>query len=397
MKSDLPKVLHPVCGVPVLQYVLDITRSLKTYVVVGHGADKVKAAIGSNVEYVLQDQLLGTADAVRRVEPHLKNFTGTLLVLCGDTPLLEKPVVRQLLATHKKAKAAATVLTAVIGNPHGYGRIIRGDHGGIIAIREQKNATPAEDTINEINVGMYCFESKAVFDALKAVKLNAVKKEFYLTDVIELLLSQGKRVTTCTAEDESVAFGINTREDLAQAEGVIRQRILKKLMAEGVSIIDPSTTYVQAGVSIGNDTVIYPCTFIHNDVKIGKNCRIGPFARIRPGSRIADDCEVGNFTEISRSTLGQGVFMKHFSFMGDATVGAKANIGAGAVTANYDGVNKNKTVIGEKAFIGSDAILIGPANIGSNAIVGAASVVTAGTKIPSGAKALGVPARIIKK
>lgn len=400
LKSDVPKVLHQVCGRPMIEYVLDITRtlrSLKTYVVTGHGADQVEKTIGDEVEFVLQPQLLGTADAVRRVEPYLKGFSGTVLVLCGDTPLLSKDIVKNLLTKHRRSKAAVTVLTAIIDNPHGYGRIIRDTNDSFLAIREHKDASDQEILINEINVGVYCFESKKLFAALKKVRLNPKKKEFYLTDVIELFLSQGDKVDTLVTQDPYVAFGVNNRKDLAQAEHITRQRILEEHMVNGVTIIDPSTTYIEAGVKIGYDTIIYPCTVIHHDVRIGSKCKIGPFARIRPGSRLADKVEVGNFAEVSRTTLGSGVFMKHFSFLGDASVGDQTNIGAGVVTANYDGVSKNKTKIDRGAFIGSDSILVAPVNIGSKAIVGAGAVVTKNTKIPSNAVARGVPAKVFKK
>jgi bifunctional UDP-N-acetylglucosamine pyrophosphorylase / glucosamine-1-phosphate N-acetyltransferase len=210
------------------------------------------------------------------------------------------------------------------------------------------------------------------------------------------LLANGERVATVVTDDESVAFGVNTRADLAQAEGIIRKRILSKLMEDGVTIIDPATTYVEAGAKIGEDSIIYPCSYIHSDVTIGKNCKIGPFARIRPGSKIGDGAEIGNFTEVSRSNIGSNVTMKHFSFLGDATVGSETNIGAGTVTANYDGKNKNKTVIGDGAFIGSDSILVAPVTIGKKAMTGAGTVVKSGTNIPAGKTAVGVPARIIK-
>jgi bifunctional UDP-N-acetylglucosamine pyrophosphorylase/glucosamine-1-phosphate N-acetyltransferase len=399
MKSETPKVLHKVAGRPVLDYVLDITkslRSLKTLVVVGHGSQQVKDAVGEGVEFVLQDKLLGTGDAVNRCASHLKSYQGTILVLCGDTPLLSKDIIAALLKKHHSAKASATVLTAVIANPQGYGRIIR-NGSNIKAIREQKDASYDEDQIKEINVGVYCFNSKDLFGALTKVKLNPGKKEFYLTDVIELLLAQGKKVGTFTTQDETVAFGVNTREDLAQAQAIIRRRILSKHMLAGVTIIDPLTTFIEAGVKIGQDTVIEPMTVIHTDVRIGRNCSIGPMARIRPGTRIGDGAAIGNFAEVSRSSLGNKVMQKHFSFLGDATVGAGTNIGAGVVTANYDGVNKNKTSIGPKAFIGSDAILVAPNKIGAGAMIGAGSVVAHGKNIPAGMVAVGIPARVIKK
>ncbi len=400
MKSDVPKVLHQVCGRPMIEYVLDITRSLrslKTYCVVGHGAKQVEQTLGNAAEFVLQPQLLGTADAVRRVEFQLKSFFGTVLILCGDTPLLSKEIVRQLLAKHSRSKAVATVLTALIDNPHGYGRIIRGRANSFLAIREQKDTSVEEALINEINVGVYCFESKKLFESLKKVRLNPKKKEFYLTDVIELLLQQGDKVDTLITKNAHVAFGVNNRQDLAQAEAIIRKRILDGHMINGVTIIDPSTTYIEADVKIGYDTIIYPGTVIDNNVRVGSHCKIGPFAHLRPGCRIADRVEIGNFAEVSRTTLGLGVMVKHFSFLGDANVGSQVNIGAGVVTANYDGVAKNKVKIEKGAFIGSDSILIAPVTIGSKAFVGAGAVVTKNTKVPSNAVARGVPAKIFKK
>jgi len=400
MKSETPKVLHKICGKPVLSYVLDIVnslRSLTTYVVVGHGSQTVKDALGTGVTFVQQDQLLGTADAVKRCSSYLKDYQGTVLVLCGDTPLLSKDIIASLLKQHQRTGALATVLTACINGPKGYGRIVRDSQGNIKAIREQKDTTAAEDKINEINVGVYCFKSKYLFEILKKVRLNPGKKEFYLTDVIELLLADGKKVSTLTTRDETVAFGINDREDLAQAQAIIRSRILKKHMLSGVTIVDPLTTFIEAGVVIGQDTVIHPMTVIHADVRIGKNCSIGPMARIRPGTRISQGVEIGNFTEVSRSSIGRGVMQKHFSFLGDATIGKGSNIGAGVVTANYDGVHKNKTLIGPGAFIGSDAILVAPNKIGAGAMIGAGSVVARGKNIPAGMVAVGIPARVIKK
>ena len=399
MKSDVPKVLHKVCGRPIIEYVLDITRSLgslKTYIVTGHGAKQVEQTVSGDVEFVLQPQLLGTADAVRRLESHVKGFRGTMLVLCGDTPLLSKNIVRALLTKHRRNRASATVLTALIDNPQGYGRIVRDRAGSFLAIREEKDADPQEVLINEINVGVYCFESVKLFETLKKVRLNPRKKEFYLTDVIELFLAADNRVDTLTTEDDHVAFGVNTRSDLAQAEAIIRKRILDEHMRNGVTITDPLTTYIEDGVKIGRDTIIYPCTIINSDVHIGSNCKIGPLAHVRPGSRIASNVEIGNFTEVSRTTIDSGTFMKHFSFLGDATVKAGVNIGAGVVTANFDGVAKNKTKIDQGAFIGSDSILVAPVTVGSKAIVGAGAVVTQHTKIPAYAVARGVPAKIFK-
>ncbi len=397
LKSDTPKVLHHVCGRPALQYIVDLVGSLKTYIVVGFGAQAVQKAIGSGVDYCFQDKLLGTGDAVRRVESRLKGFHGNVLVLCGDTPLLEKSVVTRLIKTHAKSNASATILSARVGNPHGYGRMVRDERGQLKAIREQKDLSESEIGINEINVGMYCFKAKDLFEALRGVKLSPKKKEYYLTDVIEILLADGKNVASVISDDPNVAFGINTRQDVAQAEGIMRARILDRLMTSGVGIVDPATTFVDAGARIGRDTIIYPCSSIAGDVTIGKNCKIGPFARIRPGTKIADNAEIGNFAEVSRTTIGRNVFMKHFSFLGDASVGQNSNIGAGVVTANYDGQLKHKTVIAEGAFIGSDAILVSPVKVGKKAMVGAGSVVPKGTTVKPGSVVVGVPARVIRK
>ncbi len=400
MKSETPKVLHQVAGKPVLQYVLDVTkylRSLKTYVVVGHKSEMVKAYLGSDVQIAIQKQLLGTADAVRSVEGFMRGYRGHALILCGDTPLLDKDIIRSLVRKHLKTKAVCTVLTAKIPDAGTYGRIIRNHDGSIAAIREHKDANDEERAINEINVGVYCFRSPVLFENLKKIALNPKKKEFYLTDIIELLLSRGQKVETLVTDDPNVAFGVNTREDLALCESILRERITKRLMLSGVTIVDPKTTFIDDDVKIGQDTVIHPFTVIQSGVKIGRECSIGPFARVRPGTTIGNKVEIGNFGEISRTTIGDATIMKHFGFLGDAQIGMNVNVGAGCVTANYDGKNKSKTVIKSKAFIGSDAILVAPVEIGAEAVVGAGSVVTKNTKVPKGKVAVGIPARVISK
>ena len=398
MKSELPKVLHAVAGRPMIEYVLDITRrvrSLTNYVVVGFGADKVKKTLGSSLTYVLQDQQLGTGDAVKRVIPYLKSYNGDVLILCGDTPLLSEDIVGDLIKKHRHAKSAVTVLTARLNDASGYGRIIRNAQGDFIAIREQKNATDSERAIKEINVGVYCFKAKLLVAAVKQLKPNPLTKEFYLTDAIEWLLANQEKVETLVTDDETTAFGVNSRAHLAVAETVIRQRIIGAHMDNGVTVIDPATTYIEHGVAIGQDTIIYPCTYIQADVKVGSGCLVGPFARLRRGSILADGVEIGNFAEVSRTKLGKRVLMKHFGFLGDAVVGENTNIGAGTVTANYDGKDKNLTTIGKNAFIGSDSILVAPVTIGDKAMIGAGAVVKRKTIVPPGKKAVGVPARII--
>lgn len=397
MKSDCPKVLHNVCGKPIVEYVLDAAKtagSLKTYVVVGYKGDAVKKQLGSGPIIVRQPKLSGTADAVRRVAGHLKNYRGDVLILCGDTPLLNKTVIKELVGKHKNSKAVCTFLTATVGDPQGYGRVIRDERGKVVAIREDKDALDHERNIAEINVGVYCVRSRALFGALKRIRLNEKKKEFYLTDIIDLFYQDGSKIETVTTEDPVEGLGVNTKEDLAVAERVIRDKILKNFMRAGVTIADPATTYIDADVKIGKDTCIRPFTIIEKDVRIGDRCAIGPFARLRPGVRLGNGVEIGNFTEVSRTKIGNKTFMKHFSFLGDALVGSDVNIGAGTITANFDGVRKNQTKIGNGAFIGSDSILIAPVKIGNKAVVGAGSVVTKGKVVPDGGIAIGVPAQI---
>ena len=399
-KSETPKVLHELWGRPVVDYVLDVAEalgSLKTYVVIGHKAEAVAEAVKDRAESILQKDQLGTAHAVRCCAPQFRGYRGDVLVMCGDTPLLDKGIVRSLVSRHRRSKAACTVLTARIANPHGYGRIIRGVKGEVLAIREEKDASPDEKRISEINVGVYCFEACSLFGSIGAIKKNAKKKEFYLTDIIELFLAHGRKVETVVTDDWTANLGINTRADLAMSGAVSREKILKDLMFAGVTIVDPATTYIEPGVRIGTDTVIHPCTYIHHGVKIGKDCSVGPFARLRPGTTLADGVTVGNFVELSRSSLKQGVIMKHFSFLGDAEVGSGTNIGCGTVTANYDGKHKNKTTIGRRAFIGCDTVLVAPVRIGDGAMAGAGSVIARGRDIPAGMLAVGVPARIIKR
>ncbi|MBF0619082.1 MAG: bifunctional N-acetylglucosamine-1-phosphate uridyltransferase/glucosamine-1-phosphate acetyltransferase [Candidatus Omnitrophica bacterium] len=399
-KSDTPKVLHLLAGKPVLNYVLDVAEnlsSLKTYVVVGHQAERVAQLVGARAVIVEQKEQLGTAHAVQMCMRHLKGFRGDVLVMCGDTPLLDKGLLRQLLTRHARTKSVGTVLTANIQDPSGYGRIMRDAKGAFIAIREEKDASADEKKIHEINTGVYCFKADALLKFITRVRRNENKKEFYLTDTIELFLANGLKVETLVTNDWTVNLGLNTRADLALAEAILREKILKRLMADGVTITDPATTYVENGVTIGQDTVIYPCTYIHHGVRIGKNCSVGPFARLRPGTVLGNGVAVGNFAEISRSQLADGVTMKHFSFLGDARVGAEANIGCGTVTANYDGKNKNVTKIGKGAFIGCDTILVAPVEVGDGAMAGAGSVVARGRNIPAGMLAVGMPARVIKK
>jgi len=400
MRSSIPKVLHPICGQPMIDYIVDVAKkasSLKIYVVLGHQYESVRKHLSTSIVTIRQKRLLGTADAVRCASSFLKGYRGDVLILCGDTPLLTDTSIKRLIHHHRSRKAICTVLTAIVDNPWGYGRIIRNRANDIVAIREEKDASGQERLISEINVGVYCFYWPELLKTIRHIELNQKKKEFYITDIIELFVAQGLAVTTVQTENGREGLGINTREDLSLATSILRQRILKKFMAEGVTIVDPFTTYIETQVTIGQDTVVRPFTVIENNVTIGRRCLIGPFTHLRPGTRVADEVEIGNFAEVSRTHVGQRSIMKHFSFLGDARIGSQVNIGAGTVTANYDGKNKNKTYIANRAFIGSDSILIAPVHVGQKAITAAGSVVTKGTKIPAKTIAMGVPARLLKR
>lgn len=399
MKSAVPKVLHEAGGKPLIDYVVQAARaagSLKICVVLGHQTEMVQDYLGKEIQTVRQAKLLGTADAVLSAAPFLKGYKGDVLILCGDTPLLRQKTIRSLVRRHKKEGADCTFLTTVVYNPSGYGRVLRGPDGTPFAIREHNDATEAEKNIREINVGVYCFKGDVLSGALKKIGVNTKKREYYLTDIIEILSEEGKAIATVETEDPEEGFGVNNRIDLAKAEGILRRRVLEEHMRNGVTIEDPSTTYIHADVKIGKDTLIRPLTVIEKNVRIGAHCVIGPFARLRPGTKIGDEAEIGNFTEVSRTKIGTKTLMKHFSFLGDATVGSRANIGAGTVTANYDGQSKNKTQISDGAFIGSDSILVAPVRIGKNARTGAGCVVTKNTNVPPGQTVLGVPGKILK-
>jgi bifunctional UDP-N-acetylglucosamine pyrophosphorylase / glucosamine-1-phosphate N-acetyltransferase len=400
MKSDTPKVLHKVCGQALIDYPLSIAKSLhsaKIFVVVGHQSEKIREHLsGEKVNLVLQKRLLGTADAVECTQPFFRSFSGDVLILCGDTPLLREQTVKALLERHKQRRAVCTFMTAIVPAPQGYGRIIRSPEGAVLAIREENDASDAEKEIGEINVGVYCFKSKFLFAILREVPINQKKQEFYLTDLIHLLAQRELRVETLKTDEANEGWGVNSRNDLATCGMLLQQRICADLMAQGVTVVDPRTTFIHPSVKIGPDTIIRPFTVIEENVQVGAHCVLGPFTRLRPGTRVADQVELGNFTEVSRSQLGRHTIMKHFSFLGDAIVGQNVNVGAGVVTANYDGTSKNQTRIGDKAFLGSDSIIVAPVKIGKGAMTGAGCVVTRGHHVPDGGIVVGVPAKLLK-
>lgn len=400
MKSDLPKVLHSIQGRPMICYTVDLAKSLKindVIVVVGYKDDLVKSILGKGVKIVQQKKLVGTADAVLSAKSRLGGLGTDVLILYGDHPLFTEETISNLISYHFKNNLDCTFTTAILNQPKGYGRIRRDNYGRVKEIIEETDMGKLDEDIKEVNMGAYCFKAKSLFSALNKVKLNKKKKEYYLTDVINILFENHAKIDTIVMEDVTQALGINSRVDLAKASQIMRMRILRDFMDSGVSIIDPSTTYIDEDVSIGQDTIIYPFTVIESDVKIGKNCSIGPFCHLRPKSVVADNAKIGNFTEINRSKIGPDTIMKHFGYLGDAVVGSNVNIGAGTVTANYDGKKKQQTQIKDNAFIGSDSILVAPVKIGKAAITAAGCVVTKKKNVPDKTVVAGVPAKILRR
>jgi bifunctional UDP-N-acetylglucosamine pyrophosphorylase/glucosamine-1-phosphate N-acetyltransferase len=412
MKSKLYKVLHPVCGKPMVQHVIDQVSKLnieEIVTIIGHGAEKVKAQLGSSSLYALQEEQLGTAHAVMQAEAHLASKKGTTLVVCGDTPLIKAETMEALLKQHETQGAKASVLTATVEDPTGYGRIIRNAEGFVEKIVEHKDATDEEKKVKEINTGTYCFDNEALFSALKKVSNDNAQGEYYLPDVIEILKSQGEIVTAYQTEDFEETLGVNDRVALSQAEKIMRSRINEYHMRNGVTLVDPEHTYIETDVEIGQDTVIYPGTTIGMGSKIGaeavigpnseiKNCTIGdrtvirqsvaqdseigtdvtigPFAHIRPQSQIADEVKIGNFVEVKKSIFGKGSKASHLSYIGDAEVGSDVNLGCGSITVNYDGKNKHLTKIGDGVFVGCNSNLVAPVTIGEGAYIAAGSTIT---------------------
>ena len=400
MRSSLPKVLHPLCGRPMLGYVLDQADEFKTgpcVAVLGYKHEQVAACLSGNVRIAVQKEINGTASAVSQALGLLKDFSGDVIVLYGDMPLLKADTLKKLAAEHRRSGAAVTVLTAVVEDAAEYGRIVRDEYSAISGIVEAAEADGYQKEIKEINTGVVCFDKDCLAASLKKVKPRNRKKEYYLTDCIGILYSMGKAIGGMRLKDNREGMGVNSRVELAAANVIMQARLNESYMKQGVSLTAPETVFINHGTKIGEDTVIYPFTVIERDVKIGKNCSIGPFAHLREGTRLADNVCAGNFIEMVRADVGKNVFVKHFSYLGDTRVGRGANIGAGTVTANFDGANKHNTVIGDNAFIGSDTVLIAPVRVGRGAKTGAGSVVNRGRSVPDGGVVAGVPARVLNR
>ncbi|WP_332650566.1 bifunctional UDP-N-acetylglucosamine diphosphorylase/glucosamine-1-phosphate N-acetyltransferase GlmU [Lysinibacillus sp. 54212] len=422
MKSKLYKVLHPVCGKPMVEHVIDNIQSLnieKIVTVVGHGAQMVKEKLGDKSEYVLQAEQLGTAHAVQQAEPILSSLEGTTLVVCGDTPLIRPETMQALFDYHTSQNAKATILTAVAGDPTGYGRILRDAEGNVAQIVEQKDATEEQKLVTEINTGTYCFDNKALFQALKLVNNNNAQGEYYLPDVIEILQKQGEIVSAFVTDHFDETLGVNDRFALSQAEQLMRAQINEKHMRNGVTIINPATTHISADAVIGADTVLQPGCIIEGKTRIGEDCvigpnshivdslignattihssvilnssvgdatAVGPFAHLRPDSSLGNHVKIGNFVEVKKSKLGDHSKVSHLSYIGDAEVGENVNIGCGSITVNYDGKNKFKTVIEDDVFVGCNSNLVAPVTLGEGSFIAAGSTVT--KDVPSDALAI---------
>lgn len=429
MISDLPKVLHPLNGKAMILYAIQAAReagSDRPVVVIGNGAEEVKKTVGEDAIFVLQEQRLGTAHAVISAEKALAGESGVVLITAGDMPLLTAGTLKRLIEQQTKNSGPLTMLTVHSGNPRGFGRVLRGMDGEVRAIVEEAQANAEELKIDELNVGAYCVNADWLWKGLKKIQLSP-KGEYYLTDLVAVAVAEGMRVEAIVLENEEETLGVNNRVHLSEAERIIRRRVNESWMLAGVTMIDPNLVYIEEGVKIGKDTVLHPNTRLTGNSIIGEACEIGPdtlidqstigshchllasviegavvednvgmgpFCHLRKGAHLGKGVHMGNFGEVKDSSLAAGVKMGHFSYIGNATIGENVNIGAGTITCNFDGQNKNPTEIGADAFIGSDTMLVAPLKIGKGAITGAGSVVT--HDVADGEVVAGVPARKMK-
>jgi bifunctional UDP-N-acetylglucosamine pyrophosphorylase/glucosamine-1-phosphate N-acetyltransferase len=433
MRSSVPKVLHPLRGIPLIEHPLRVaiqTTHTRPLIVVGHNADAVQTVVGERADYVLQTEQLGTGHAVMQTRQALHNDPAEhFIILAADMPLIRPETLAMLAEQRARSSAAITMLTVVVEDPRGFGRVVRDPAtGNVTAIVEQVACTAEQLAIHELNTSVYCIEAAWMWGALARIRPNPQKGEYFLTDLVEIAVADGRAVQAYVGDDIDECIGINTRVDLADADVALRRRINRDHMLNGVSIVDPATTYIDLDVTIGADTTILPNTHllgrtrvginsivgpdtVLHDTLVGDGCEIrqsalegacvddggsvGPFSHLRTGAHVGEGAHVGNFGEMKNSMLGPHSKMGHFSYLGDATVGADVNIGAGAITCNYDGVNKNPTRIDDGAFIGSDTLLVAPVNVGANATTGAGAVVT--KDVPADTVAVGLPARVVRR
>ncbi len=398
MRSERAKVLHEVCGRPMISYVVEAARGAgaKTIiVVVGAGSDQVRASLAGEpgVLFAHQESQLGTGDAVRSCRSLLEDYQGPAFVLVGDEPLIRPEPLSDLLLRQAEEGAACLLGTAIVPDPTGFGRILRDSAGRFLRIVEQRDCSPEERAINEVNPSCYVFELPGLWDALDRLDTGNAQGEYYLTDAPALLQSMNRKVVALPVLQADDILGVNTRQHLSQAHAIMQSRILDRLMTEGVSVVDPRNTYVDGRCEIGPDSVIFPFSVLSGRVRVGRGCRIGPFAHLRDGTSIADGSEVGAFVEVNRSSLAEGVMAKHLAYLGDAQIGPNANISAGVITANFDGRIKSITTIGRDTMIGAGATLIAPVAIGDGATVGAGAVVTKNQHVKEGETVIGIPAR----
>ncbi|HLQ37010.1 MAG TPA: NTP transferase domain-containing protein [Planctomycetota bacterium] len=398
-KVSMPKVLLPLCGRTLAACALDATAALQpqaTVVVLHHQMEKVQKALAGRPDTVFVDQgkPLGTGHAVKVALAALAGFDGDVLVVYGDCPLMTSATLLALRQARKDA--ACSLLTARPDDPAGLGRILRDDAGRLLGIREEKDCTAAELELSEINAGFYCFDAKALRPLLEQLRPNNAQGEYYLTDVVAQLVAKGQAVPTLAAGDADEILGVNSLHDLALARLVLQGRIVEQHLAAGVIITDPSTAWIDHGVQIGADTRILPCTVISTGCVIGRNCEVGPFAHLRAGTVLEDGAEIGNFVEAKKCRIGARTKAKHLSYLGDATIGQDANIGAGTITANYDGVHKHETWIGDRCFVGSGSVIVAPCQLGADAMTGAGAIVKRGSKVGEHEVWVGVPARFMK-
>ncbi len=400
MKSQIPKVLHEVCGWPLVRHVVSQVKKMgikKIIVVVGYRKNLVIDCLRDDkkIKFIEQRQQQGTGHALLMCEKELQNFRGDILVLPGDVFIESIDVIKKFCSYQKKHSHDMSLLTATLAAPKGYGRIIRDAQENVVAIREELDASRTEKGICEVNTSIYFFKKNMLFPTLRRLKKNRIKKEYYLTDIVSLYSNRGLAIGGYNIDDLGCVVGVNNRVHLAVIQDILKKLIIKRHQLNGVTVMDPNNTYIEMNVKIGNDTVIYPFTYIEKDVNIGMGCKIGPFCKIRCGSSVRDNSNIGSFVEIVRSRVGSKTNIKHLSYIGDTKVGDKVNIGAGTITANFDGRKKHQTKINDNAFIGSNTVLVAPVNIGRGAKTGAGAVVPKRRNIPKGKIAVGVPARVM--